>query len=70
MKIRKIFNPEEKHPTKIAVYCRIATRYEGQENSYVNISTLYKHKLGQKLCAIYADTGLRGAHLELRPQFL
>ena len=70
MKIRKIFNSQEKHPTKIAVYCRIATRYEGQENSYVNISTLYKHKLGQKLCAIYADTGLSGAHLELRPQFL
>ena len=70
MKIRKIFNPQEKHSTKIAVYCRIATRYEGQENSYVNISTLYKHKLGQKLTAIYADTGLSGAHLELRPQFL
>ena len=70
MKIRKIFNPQEKHPIKIAVYCRIATRYEGQENSYVNISTLYKHKLGQKLTAIYADTGLSGAHLELRPQFL
>ena len=26
--------------------------------------------MGQKLCAIYADTGLSGAHLELRPQFL
>lgn len=78
-KVTKIYSPEKKGAapegaSKVAAYCRVSTKSEKQETSYLTQVSVYTHKIeshpGWVLAGIYADHGISGTQAERRPQFL
>ena len=79
IRVKKIFNPEEKSECessllRVAAYCRVSTKSDEQASSYETQVAVYTQKItstpGWTLAGIYADRGLSGTQAERRPQFL
>ena len=81
MKITKILKQETTNETtdkslalRVAAYCRVSTKHEGQEGSYTLQVAAYKQMInstpGWTLAGIYADYGMSGTQARKRPDFL
>ena len=79
MKVRKIFNPEnrvqeKKRLLRVAAYCRVSTKSDEQLTSYETQMAVYTQKISENpdwvFAGIYADRGISGTQAERRPKFL
>ena len=81
MKIIKILTQKTTNETtdeavalRVAAYCRVSTKSEGQEGSYNLQVAVYKQMInstpGWTLAGIYADYGMSGTLAKKRPDFL
>lgn len=77
--VRRILKPsvkEEKAKEKkrVAAYCRVSTKSEGQETSYDTQVAVYTQRINNEpdweLAGIYADWGMSGTQAQRRPKFL
>lgn len=79
--VRKILRPsaktdaEEKTQKKrVAAYCRVSTKADGQETSYDTQVAVYTQRINAEpdwtLAGIYADFGMSGTQVQRRPRFL
>ncbi|MBR3242814.1 MAG: recombinase family protein [Parasporobacterium sp.] len=79
MKITKIHYSKEQKKVKrdvlrVAAYCRVSTKYEGQLESFETQKAVYTDLInsreGWELAGIYADRGISGTRSRKRPQFM
>ena len=79
MRVRKIFNPEEKEQEakgllRAAAYCRVSTKSDEQLTSYETQMAVYTQKISENpewvFAGIYADRGISGTQADRRPEFL
>ena len=77
--VRRILRPsvkEEKTDGKkrVAAYCRVSTKSEGQETSYDTQVAVYTQRINSEpeweMAGIYADWGMSGTQAQRRPKFL
>ena len=77
--VRRILKPaakEEKTDGKkrVAAYCRVSTKSDGQETSYDTQVAVYTQKINDEpdwtMAGIYADFGMSGTQVQRRPRFL
>lgn len=65
---------EQKHPLRVAAYCRVSTEQENQAGSYARQIAYYKEKIDKKEgwipAGIYADEGASGTAKKKRNGFL
>jgi Resolvase, N terminal domain. len=75
--VRRILKPsvkEEKAKEKkrVAAYCRVSTKSEGQETSYDTQVAVYTQRINNEpdweLAGIYADWGMSGTQAQRRPK--
>ncbi len=79
MKITKIIHQKERKRAerdvlRVAAYCRVSTKYEGQLESFELQQAVYNDMInnhdGWELAGIYADHGISGTRAQKRPQFM
>ena len=79
MKITKIVHQKERKKAerdvlRVAAYCRVSTKYEGQSESFEIQQAVYTEMInsreGWELAGIYADHGISGTRAQKRPQFM
>ena len=73
MQITRIPAQRENKKTRIAVYCRVSTKMEAQEDSLETQQETYVNLIGLRsdweLAGVYADS-LSGLSAEKRPEFM
>ena len=79
MKVTKIIHQKERKRAerdvlRVAAYCRVSTKYEGQLESFETQQAVYTDLInsreGWELAGIYADHGISGTRARKRPQFM
>ena len=77
--VRRILKPAVKEEVsdgkkRVAAYCRVSTKSEGQETSYDTQVAVYTQRINNEpeweLAGIYADWGMSGTQAQRRPKFL
>lgn len=77
--VRRIYRPQaggikKRKKLRVAAYCRVSTKSEGQETSYDTQVAVYTQRINAEpdweLAGIYADHGMSGTQAERRPKFL
>ncbi len=79
-KVSRILKPStkaersDKKKKRVAAYCRVSTKSDGQETSYDTQVAVYTQKIKDEedweLAGIYADFGMSGTQAQRRPKFL
>jgi site-specific DNA recombinase len=80
IKVSRILKPSVKaecadnKKKRVAAYCRVSTKSDGQETSYDTQVAVYTQKIkdepGWEMAGIYADFGMSGTQAQRRPKFL